>query len=409
MCGDSVALTWGRAASGANATAGRQGFCGRGVVMKYITNEEQVDEVAAALADAPLYAADTEAAGYHRYHDRICLLQISTRDQTFLIDTLSVSDLSALAPIFADERHEVILHDADYDLRLLARDHDIRVRGLFDTKLAAQLLGEPAFGLGALVEKFLGTRLDKKHQRADWAQRPLPQEMLSYAAEDTQHLPELRDRLKAALEAAGRLHWAEEEFELREHTRWDASQANGEGYLKIKNTRDLTPRQMAALRELHAWREELAAKRDVATFRVVGNEVLIAAARTLPADVRTLSGTQGVPGSIADRYGADMVAAVQRAVRLDDSELPRRERGPRRPPPDADFDEVVERLKRTRDAAAEALTLDRGFLMPRQQLEAIARQRPRTIEDLMEVPDMRRWQVEALGAELLDALKKKRA
>src|SRR5690606_24640794 len=126
------------------------------------------------------------------------------REQTFLIDTLSVSDLSSLAPIFADARHEVILHDADYDLRLLARDHDIRVGGLFDTKLAAQLLGEPAFGLGALVEKYLGTRLDKKHQRADWAQRPLPQEMLSYAAEDTQHLPELRDRLKAELERTRR-------------------------------------------------------------------------------------------------------------------------------------------------------------------------------------------------------------
>lgn len=409
MHGDSVAVTWGRAASGANATAGRQGFCGRGVAMEYIANEEEVENVAAALSNAPLFAADTEAAGYHRYHDRICLLQISTRHDTFLIDTLSVSDLSALAPIFAAASHEVILHDADYDLRLLARDHDIRIGGLFDTKLAAQLLGEPAFGLGALVEKYLGTRLDKKHQRADWAQRPLPPEMLSYAAEDTRHLPELRDRLKAALEAAGRLHWAEEEFELREGTRWDASQTNGEGYLKIRNTRDLTPRQMAALRELHGWREEVAERRDVATFRVVGNEVLIAAARALPGDVRALANTQGVPGSIADRYGTDMIAAVQRAANLEESELPRRERGPRRPPPDADFDATVERLKRTRDAAAEALSLDRGFLMPRQQLEAIARQRPQTEEELMKVPDMRRWQVEALGAELLDSLRKKPA
>jgi ribonuclease D len=372
--------------------------------MKYITNEDEVGELAEALLAEPLFAADTEAAGYHRYHDRICLLQVSTREQTYLVDTLTVNDLSALSPVFAEAGREVILHDADYDLRLLARDHDIRIGGLFDTKLAAQLLGEPAFGLGALVEKYLELRLDKKYQRADWAQRPLPPEMLSYAAEDTRHLPELRDRLKAALESAGRMHWAVEEFELREHTRWDAAQANGEGYLRVKNTRDLTARQMASLRELYEWREGLAERRDVATFRVVGNEILIATARSLPRDARSLAQTQGVPASIVERYGGEMVAAVGRALAVDEADLPRRQRGPRRPPPDAAFDETVERLKKIRDAAADSLALDRGFLMPRQQLEAIARQRPGTEADLLEVPDMRRWQVEALGAELLEAL-----
>ncbi|HEX6134719.1 MAG TPA: HRDC domain-containing protein [Longimicrobiales bacterium] len=372
--------------------------------MEYITSELEIEEVAAALAQAPLFAVDTEAAGYHRYHDRICLLQISTRDQTYLIDTLSVRGLSALARLFADTDHEVVLHDADYDLRLLARDHDLRISGLFDTKLAAQLLGEPAFGLGALVEKYLGRRLDKKYQRADWAQRPLPPEMLSYAAEDTMHLPALRDRLRTELESAGRMHWAIEEFEIREQTRWDDAQANGAGYLRMKNTRDLTPRQLAALRELHEWREELAERRDVATFRVVGNEALIAAARALPRDVRDLARTQGVPGSIAERYGAEMIAAVNRALSLRETELPRRDRGPRRPPPDAEFEARVEKLKRVRDAAADTLGLDRGFLMPRQQLEAIARQRPGNEAELMEVADMRRWQVEALGRKLLAAL-----
>jgi ribonuclease D len=137
----------------------------------------------------------------------------------------------------------------------------------------------------------------------------------------------------------------------------------------------------------------------------VGNEVLISAARALPQDTRQLAQTQGVPGALAERYGAEMVAAVQRALALPESELPRRERGPRRAAPDADFDERVERLKRVRDAAAESLALDRGFLMPRQQLEAIARQRPATTEQLLEVPDMRRWQIEALGSQLLNALK----
>jgi ribonuclease D len=368
--------------------------------MDYIRDDEGVHEVAEALSATPLFAADTEAAGYHRYYDRICLLQISTRERTFLVDTLEVVQLAVLKPLFASPAHEVVFHDADYDLRLLARDFDIRVGGLFDTKLAAQLLGEPAIGLGALAEKYLGLRLDKKHQRADWAQRPLPAEMLAYAAEDTRHLPELRDRLKEALERAGRLHWAQEEFQLREDARPVAA-AEDEAYLRVKNTRDLDARQMAALRELHGWREAVAQQRDVATFRVVSNDVLIALARALQADARQVGRVPGVPTSIADRHGVDMAAAVQRALELPESELPRRVRGARRPPPDPEFDELVERLRQARDVLSQELGIDRGFLMPRQQLEDIARQRPRTGAELMLVPDMRRWQVESLGERLL--------
>jgi ribonuclease D len=162
---------------------------------------------------------------------------------------------------------------------------------------------------------------------------------------------------------------------------------------------------MAALRELHVWREEVARRRDVATFRVVGNEILIAAARALPQSPRQLAQVQGVPASIADRHGEDMSAAIQRALDLPESELPRRERGPRRPPPDAEFEELVERVRKVRDEAATRLQLDRGFLMPRQQLEGVARLRPKTAEALLEVADMRRWQVEALGDALLAAVK----
>jgi ribonuclease D len=372
--------------------------------MEYIRNNEEIGVVVSALSAAPLFAADTEAAGYHRYHDRICLLQLSTRDRTFLVDTLSVKSLAELEPIFASRRHEVVLHDADYDLRLLYRDFGIRVGGLFDTKLAAQLIGESSFGLGALVEKYLGTRLDKKHQRADWAQRPLPADMLAYAAEDTRHLPPLRDRLREELQRLGRVHWAEEEFALREHARWNGP-PDEEAYLRVKNTRDLTPRQLVALRELYAWREEVARRRDVATFRVVSNDILIALARSLPQQAADVAQTVGVPASIADRHGADMAAAVRRALAVPEHELPQRQRAPRRPPPDAELDQRVERLKRARDAAADALGMERGFLMPRHQLESVARLKPSGLDQLGEVPDIRNWQIEALGERLIRALK----
>lgn len=372
-------------------------------MMEYIDREEDIAAVGQRLRGVPLLAVDTEAAGYHRYHDRVCLLQLSTRAETILVDTLAVNTLGAIGDVLRDPATELILHDADYDLRLLARDYDIRVQHLFDTKIAAQFLGEPGIGLGALVEKYLGIKLDKKHQRADWAQRPLPPELLSYAAEDTRNLPALRDALQTALEALGRLSWAQEEFTLRTVVTL-APAADGEAYLKMKNTRDLTPRQLGALRELHAWRESVAAERDVAPFRVMNNEPLIELARTMPATTDAMAKISGISEGLLQRRSGELRAAIERARALPDSALPVRTRGPRRPPPDPAFDALAEKLKVVRDKAAERLNIERGFLMPRQQLEAIARGRPKTEAELARIEEMRRWQIEALGADLLAAV-----
>ena len=373
--------------------------------MEYVQTDAGLEAIANEVAGAPLLAVDTEAAGYHRYQDRICLVQLSTRNDTYLVDTLAVSGLAPLAPVFADVATEIVLHDADYDLRLLRRDHGIGLGRLFDTKVAAQFLGEPAIGLAGLAEKHLGVKLDKRHQRADWAQRPLAKEMLDYAAEDTRHLPRLRDLLREALLAAGRLSWAEEEFGRIIEAQAETGTDDSEPYLRIKNTRDLKPRQMAALRELHGWREEVARERDVAPFRVVSNETLVALARRLPESATVLSEVTGFSAALAQRRGAEVMAALRRARDLPESELPVRPRSPRRPPPDPEFEQLVERLKGARDQAADRLSLDRGFLMPRQQLEEIARRRPRDESGLCEITYMRRWQVEAAGAELLEVLR----
>jgi ribonuclease D len=372
--------------------------------MQYIQRKDDVRNVALALAGSKLIAADTEAAGYHRYHDRICLLQLSTRSETYIIDTLAITDLAPIASLFSDPRCEIVFHDADYDLRLLDRDFGMHVRGVFDTKVAAQFLGEPAFGLASLAEKYLGVKLEKKHQRADWAQRPLPADMLEYAAQDTTLLPELRDRLIAELESKGRLHWAEEEFRIAETVQWRGG-IDDAPFLKIKNTRDLKPRQLAALRELHVWREELARERDVAPFRVVTNDVLVAVARAMPLDSGALLESIGVPPVLADRYGPEMLGAVARANQLANEDLPSRPRGPGRPQSDPALDARMELLKQARDRAADALGIDRGFLMPRAQLEEVARRIPKNSEELTAIPEIRRWQVEAAGSELVGALR----
>jgi ribonuclease D len=264
-------------------------------------------------------------------------------------------------------------------------------------------MGERAFGLGTLVEKYVGVRMEKKHQRADWAQRPLSPEMLAYAAEDTQYLPTLRDRLREELVRLGRLKWAEEEFRITEQTRWAVNEERA-AFLRMKGARELTPRQLAVLRELHAWRERAAESRDVATFRVLSNEALLEVARRSPNDATGLEGIVGLTANLIERRGEELLSAVRRALGLSEGELPQFPRGPRRPAPDPDFEARAERLKIVRDRVADRLNLERGFLMPRQQLEEIARKKPGTITELAEMAEMREWQVEALGEELIKSL-----
>jgi ribonuclease D len=371
--------------------------------MQYLQTANAVAELAHKLAGVILVAADTEAAGYHRYRDTICLLQLSTRDDTYVIDTLAVPDPGPLRSVFANPETEIVFHDADYDLRLLNRDFGFSVRCLFDTKIAAQLIGETAFGLGSLVQKYLDITLEKKHQRADWAQRPLPADMLHYAAEDTRHLPALRDKLREELVKRGRLQWAEEEFGLTKETRWEVTEDN-DAFLRTKGARDLKPRELAVLRELHSWRERAAESRDVATFRVLSNETLVELSRRMPSRLSELADVPGLGPGLIERRGEELLEAIQRAARVEDSKLPRFPRHPRRPPPDAEFDARVEKLRAARDKIAEALQLERGFLMPRQQLEDIAREKPRSKEHLLQVAHMRNWQVDVLGESLLAAL-----
>jgi ribonuclease D len=348
----------------------------------------------------PLVAVDTEAASFHRYHDRIYLIQISTRSRTAVLDPLAVSDLAALGEILAQPGTETLFHDADYDLRILDRDYGFRARHVFDTRIAAQLLNEPGIGLAALLEKYFGVRLDKKYQRADWSRRPLTPEMLAYAASDTRYLPALRDVLKEQLAARGRWSWAEEEFGLLEQVRWTDPGPPAEAFLRIKGARTLKGRSLAVLRELYDWREEVARNLDRATFRVMGNETLMALAERQPHD---RAGLQGIPGLSSEgvaRRGEELLAAVARGLAANPDSLPVIERG-RRPPRDPEFDALVERLKEARNAAALRLDLATGVLCPNATLEGIARIRAQSPEALLTVPGIRRWQVEVLGGEFL--------
>lgn len=361
----------------------------------------------ASVSDArpTVIALDTEGASFHRFVDRIYLLQLSTREQSAIIDPLAVGP-AALAPLgtlLQDPGVEVVFHDSDYDVRLLHQDYGWHVTTIFDTRIAAQLLGVRAFGLAALLDQYFGVKLEKKYQRADWSMRPLTPAMLDYAAQDTRYLLALRDRLRAELDAAGRWSWAAEEFARLEGARWEPEDS-GLSFLRVKGARDLTRRELAVLGELVRWRDALAAEQDRATFRVVGNEALLEIARAQPTTREALISIRGMPRGIVDGRASDVVAAVRRGQEMPEESLPRFPRAPRWDR-DPDFDDRVARLKTVRDTAAARLGLDPGVLCPRDRLEAIARRRPVSLEELATVPDMRRWQVAELGEPMLAAVK----
>jgi ribonuclease D len=368
----------------------------------YLDKPDTVDRFLTEISDIKELALDTEGASFHRFLDRIYLLQISTRERSAIVDPLPIGSPAKLGDLLQSKDVEVVFHDADYDLRLLHQDYGWHVTNIFDTRIASQLLGIKSFGLAALLEQFFDVKLDKKHQRADWSMRPLTPDMLEYAAQDTRYLLQLKDHMTAELERRGRLGWAEEEFARLEGTRWEAEESM-EGFLRLKGARDLTRAELAVLREVANWRDTVAAQLDRATFRVMGNEALFELARRAPRSVSELSAIKGMPKGMIERAGGDIVAAVRRGIEVPEAELPKFPRG-QRWNKDRDFDDKVARLKSVRDAAATRLELDPGVLCSRERLENIARSGAKSVEELAAVPDLRRWQIEEMGQGFVRAL-----
>lgn len=370
--------------------------------MQYLDTAHAVAGFAAEIAGAPSIALDTEGASFHRFVDRVYLMQLSTRDATAIVDPLPTGDLSSLRPLVESPGVEIVFHDADYDLRLLRQDYGWATRHIFDTRIAAQLLGYKAFGLAALLELHFGISLDKKFQRADWSLRPLSDGMLQYASQDTMYLLALRDILHGELDAKGRLSWAKEEFTRLEQTQWSAEDSS-QNFLKLKGARDLKRRELAVLRELVPWRDGVAKELDRATFRVVSNDVLLEIARTQPTTRQALGVIKGMPRGVLEQRGEVVLACVTRAMALDEAELPKFPKAPRWEK-DPEFDDRAARMRTVRDEVATRLELDPGVLCSREKLETIARRMPTTMDELYETPDLRRWQADLLGPGVLRAL-----
>lgn len=354
----------------------------------------------ARLSGAACIALDTEASSFHRFHERIGLIQLSDRTHTWLVDPLALPDMGALGKLLGTEGNETVIHDADYDLRLLKRMYGFRVRHIFDTLIAAELVNEPELGLASLMKKHFGIQLDKRYQKADWTKRPLTPGMLEYAAMDTRHLIALRDLLAERLEQLGRMAWAEEEFGLLTEVPFQVHDDHTPGFLRIKGAKALRPKEMAILRELHAWRDSVAERIDRAPFMVLGNEVMLALSRQPVASAAELSTLKGIGPSIMEKHATDILAALDRGQAVPKEQWPRPER-PKRLPRDPEFDERFKRLKAERDNLAVRFDLRPGIVAANQLLTDIARAKPADMQALKAVPGLRNYQAQEFGEALL--------
>jgi len=361
--------------------------------------------VVGELSRQPLIGIDTESDSFHHYAEQVCLIQISTPDTDYIIDPLALTDMSPMIPLFEDSSREWIMNGADYDIVCLKRDFGIHFNRIFDTVVAAQLLGYPATGLAAMLERHFGLKVSKTLQRDEWFRRPLNAEQVTYALTDTRYLIPLRAILKEELRAAGRLAWAEEEFILLARREWTREPFSPEDFWKIRGVRDLGKREQLILRELAVMRDRHARETNRPPFKVVSDAVLINISKLKPGNAAALRKIRGISSLMMRRLGDDILSAVARGLEAPEGALTMPPHGERRRH-DPGASKRLDALKEWRRKKAAELKLDPGVLSPLTYLQAVARANPATIEEMLAIPDLSRWRTREFGREWIEVMGK---
>jgi len=369
----------------------------------WVATPEALRHMIGTLVPASRVALDIEADSLYHYFEKVCLIQVSSDTETYVLDPLAVRDLSALGPIMADPAVEKVFHAANYDIFCLRRDYGFSFKNLFDTHIAAQLMGYEQLGLDVLLEKLLGITHSKRRQRDDWSRRPLAPEQLQYAAMDTHHLLQLRDLLEQQLRGKGRLSWAQEEFSALAELEAPEREFDPDGFRRIKGSKDLSLQQLAVLRALYLLRDRYAREMDVPPFKVMNNSVLMELVSHPPRSSREMFQRPGISFRVARRFAGEIHRAIERARAEDSSSLALPVRASGRPP-SKEARARLEHLRLWRRAKADELQLHVGVVFPGTLLEALAAFPPADLVALEAIPGIRRWRVREFGDDVLRLL-----
>jgi len=365
---------------------------------KLITSSSDLKQLATSLAQNSIIAVDTESNSLHAYQERVCLIQFTDSSGDSLVDPLAIEDLSLLSSIFADPKIEKIFHAAEYDLIVLHRDYEFEITNLFDTMVAARIIGRKKVGLGSLLEEEFQIRLAKKYQRADWGKRPLIPDMLEYARMDTHHLVELRNKLESELQRLGRWELAQEDFARLPKVSIEPRVSKEAPLWRIKGVRDLHPHEVPILNELSNFRDTQARKADQPLFKIIGDKTLVAIAALRPIRLQDLEEVKGMtPGQIR-RFGKGLLAAVQRGAQAEPMRRPRRERY------DPDFSDRLEVLRKWRKESAQKIEVESDVVLPRDIMESIARANPVNVNAVETILVDLPWRQKKYSADIFQSL-----
>ena len=367
----------------------------------WVNRPADLRKMAADLQRFPILAVDTESNGLYVYQEQVCLLQFSAGETDYLVDPLSLSDLSALAPVFENPAIQKVFHAAEYDILCLKRDFGFRFANLFDTMLAARILGRKEIGLGSILAAEFGLELDKRHQRANWGRRPLPASMLAYARLDTHYLLALRERLQSELLEKGLVALAEEDFLRMCQVPSGPLQVPADTCWTVANPRDVSPQQAAVLQALCAFRDRQARYANFPTFRILPNRSLIDIALKAPRTFEELDDVPGLPGRTLERYGEGILAAVKEGLASPPIYPPRNHR------PAETTLQRVDLLRDWRKETGREMGVESDVILPKDMLNSIAEANPRTPAALAGLMEALPFRYERFGAEILQLLAKK--
>jgi len=367
-----------------------------------VNTKTDLEKIIIDLKKEKSIAVDVEADSMYHFKEKVCLIQIATKKKHVVIDPLQIQDLSSLKSLFSNSDIKKIFHGADFDVRSLYRDFNIKIKNLFDTQIACMFLGIRETSLDAVLKKRFKISLNKKYRKRDWSKRPLPEDMIEYAVNDTIYLIKLAKILDKELKEIDRISWVHEECEILSKVR-PALLSSEPLFMKFKGAGKLTPESLAVLETLLQFRRGVAEKKDKPLFKIIGNNSIMKIVKEKPVNKRQLAKIKTLSQKQIDMYGDAIVKAVNNSLMLPAADLPvyPRRKAPVLPP---EVPLRAKAVKRWRDSKAEEIGLDPAIICNNSIINSIAIHNPAYLKDLSRIKEMKKWQKKEFGRDIVAIL-----
>ncbi|MBE0687645.1 MAG: HRDC domain-containing protein [Anaerolineaceae bacterium] len=357
------------------------------------TNHQLLDMIS-KIREQAFIGVDTESNSLYEYQEKICLIQFSTIDQDYLVDTIKLKNLSPLNEIFSTDDIEKIFHAAEYDLMCLKRDFHFEFNNIFDTMIASRILGFKSIGLQSLLKDYFDVNVEKKYQRANWGKRPLSNDMLRYAQSDTHYLINLRKILLEKLKQEDKWELATEDFKRITCVDAFVNNKNNDHYWKIIKGNSLSPQQENVLIEIYFLRENLARQLNRPPFKVFGNQTIVDLAKKMPNNEILLNNISGLSPKLIQKYGEQILKAITSGL----NQVPSNRKERIRPNPL--FLQKYDALKNWRRLKGIELSVESDIVLPKEHMEQIAHIKNCALSDIQEIMQNIPYRFQQFGKEI---------